>query len=43
MLIYPLPNNFKFDVPKTLLISRKETILELEKKIIRLFNNKLYD
>lgn len=44
VLIYPVPNNvLKFDVPKTLLISRNETILELEKKIIRLFNNRLYE
>ena len=33
-MIFPIPNSsFKFDIPRTLLISRKETVAELEKKI----------
>lgn len=34
ILIFPLQNSlFKFDVPKTILISRRETLANLEKKI----------
>jgi hypothetical protein len=42
MCIYPLNPIFKFDVPKTLLISRKEKMEDLVKKIQRILNNRLY-
>jgi hypothetical protein len=43
MLVLPLQNNmFRFDAPKTILISRRETLFELEKKICRVFNNSLF-
>jgi hypothetical protein len=44
ILIFPLQNSmFKFDVPKTILISRRETLAELEKKIQRVLNKRLYE
>ena len=37
IIIFPVPNTiqytFKFDIPQTILISRKETIADFEKKI----------
>jgi ABC-type transporter lipoprotein component MlaA len=42
MCIFPLHNIFKFVVPKTLLISRKEKMVDLVKKVQRLLNNYLY-
>ena len=43
-MIFPLQNSqFKFDVPKTILISRRETLAQLEKKIQRVLNKRLYD
>lgn len=34
ILIYPIPNAaLKFDNPKTIIISRKENLVDLEKKI----------
>jgi hypothetical protein len=42
MCIFPLNALLKFDVPKTLLISRKENMGDLVKKIQRLLNNYLY-
>ena len=44
LLIFPVPNNvLKFDVPRTLLLSRKETILDLEKKAQRAMNARFYE
>lgn len=43
ILIYPLQNSlFKFDVPKTILISRRDTLAQLEKKVQRVLNTKLF-
>lgn len=44
LLIYPVPNStmFKLDTPKTILLSRKESIIDLEKKVQRVLNNRLY-
>jgi hypothetical protein len=47
ILIYPVPNTlpqfpFKFDIPQTLLISRRESLADLERKIQRVFNNRLF-
>lgn len=45
--IYPVPNSImvplKFDVPKTIIISRRETIAELEKKVGRVLNTRLFE
>ena len=44
ILIFPLQNSlFKFDVPKTILLSRRETLANLEKKIQRVLNLRLYN
>lgn len=42
--LFPVPNtNFKFDRVKSVLISRKDNLLELEKKFQRALNNRLFE
>jgi hypothetical protein len=44
ILIFPLQNSlFKFDVAKTILMSRRETLANLEKKIQRVLMTRLYN
>jgi hypothetical protein len=45
ILIIPLNNQslFKFDCPKTIIISRRETLGSLEKKIQRVLMGRLYE
>ena len=45
ILILPLKNDslFKYDCPKTIIISRRETLGSLEKKISRVLNQRLYE
>ena len=47
IIIFPVPNTiqytFKFDIPQTILISRKESIGDFEKKIQRVLNNRLFE
>lgn len=41
LLVFPVPNHvFKFDVPKTVLVSRRDTVIDLEKKLCALLNIK---
>lgn len=46
LTIFPVPNSvqmpFKFDVPKTIIISRRDTVFALEQKIKNLLSNILY-
>lgn len=45
--IFPVPNSiqfcFKFDIPQTVLISRKESLVDMEKKLQRVLNNRLFE
>ena len=47
IIIFPVPNTiqytFKFEIPQTILISRKESIGDFEKKIQRVLNNRLFE
>jgi len=43
-MIIPFNNSmFKFDVPKTIIISRRETLAALEKKLSRVLMNRLFE